>query len=95
MLPVSARGDIVDLVAAHVRPDPNAGLLGGGRFGYHVHHRWLLEARSLRFGESLSFRYRVVVVDPGRSADLLRELGAIEGVYRVVLDLAEEAAEGE
>jgi len=60
----------------------------------HIARRWLVEARSLRFGESLSFRYRVVVSDPEASAALLRELGAVEGVERVVLDLAEEAAEG-
>ena len=35
-----------------------------------------------------------VVRDPDRASDLLRDLGGIEGVERVVLDL-EEASEGE
>jgi hypothetical protein len=55
-----------------------------------VSRRWLIEARSLRFGESLSLRYRVVVRDPAEVGAMLREAGAVEGVERVVLDLGEE-----
>lgn len=55
-----------------------------------VSRRWLVEARSLRFGEALSFRYRVVVRDPSAVGAMLRDLGAVEGVERVVLDLGEE-----
>jgi hypothetical protein len=60
----------------------------------HTSRRWLMEARSLRFGESLSFRYRVVLADPDASGAFLRELAAVEGVERVILDLAEEAGGG-
>jgi len=55
-----------------------------------VSRRWLVEARSLRFGEGLSFRYRVQLRDPGAVARLLREVGGVEGVERVVVDSAEE-----
>jgi hypothetical protein len=56
----------------------------------HFSRRWLLEARSMRFGEVHSYRYRVVVRNPNRVADLLRDIAAIEGVERVVLDAGEE-----
>jgi hypothetical protein len=58
-------------------------------------HRWLVEARSVRFGESLSLRYRVVMRDPSETAAMLREVGAIEGVERVVVDLGDEGPERE
>jgi len=51
--------------------------------------RWLVEARSLRFGESLSLRYRVVVRDTDEIPAMLREVGAIEGVERIVVDLGD------
>ncbi len=47
--------------------------------------RWLVEARSLRFGETLSYRYRVVLERPDRIEDLLQALADIEGVERVVV----------
>jgi len=56
----------------------------------YISRKWLLESRSLRFGESLSFRYRVALRDLGRVGALMRDLGGIEGVERVVLDLGEE-----
>ena len=56
----------------------------------HLERRWLVEARTLRFGEALSLRYRAVVRDPDRIAALLRDVGAIEGVERVVVDVGEE-----
>ncbi len=56
----------------------------------HVTRRWLVEARSQRFGESLSFRYRVVVRDPDDVAAMMRAISGLEGVERVVLDLSDE-----
>ena len=56
----------------------------------HVTRRWLVEARSQRFGESLSFRYRVVVRDPDDVAQMMRAISGLEGVERVVLDLSDE-----
>jgi hypothetical protein len=61
----------------------------------HVARRWLVEARSQRFGESLSFRYRVVVRDPDNVAPMMRAISGIEGVERVVLDLSDENQFGE
>jgi hypothetical protein len=52
--------------------------------------RWLVEARSQRFGESLSFRYRVVVRDPDELAPMMRAISGLEGVEKVVLDLSDE-----
>ena len=56
----------------------------------HLARRWLVEARSQRFGESLSFRYRVVVRDPDDVAQMMRAISGLEGVERVVLDLSDE-----
>jgi hypothetical protein len=56
---------------------------------------WMIEARSLRFGELLSFRYRVVIRDPNEVAALLRDLGTVEGVERVILDVGDETGETE
>ena len=50
----------------------------------HLSRRWLDEARALRFGETLSYRYRIVLRDENSVAALLRELSEIEGVERVV-----------
>jgi len=61
----------------------------------HTARRWLTEARSMRFGESLSFRYRVVLRDTDAIAAMLRDIGEIEGVERVVLDLGEETPPGD
>ena len=55
---------------------------------------WLVEARTLRFGEALSLRYKVIVRDPAEAATMLREVGAIEGVERVVIDHGEEGIDG-
>ncbi|MBI2839816.1 MAG: DUF4956 domain-containing protein [Acidobacteria bacterium] len=60
-----------------------------------VRHRWLVEARSLRFGESLSLRYRIVLRGPEQHGTLLRELAGLEGIERVVIDNGEETAEVE
>jgi len=61
----------------------------------YLERRWLVEARSVRFGESLSLRYRVVVKDPSQVSSLLREVGSVEGVERVVLDLGDEGPDRE
>jgi uncharacterized membrane protein YhiD involved in acid resistance len=60
----------------------------------HASQRWLLEARSLRFGETLSYRWRVVLKDGAGVEKLLREVGDVEGVERVVFGMGEEG-EGE
>jgi len=56
----------------------------------HLTRRWLIEARSVRFGEAVSLRYRVAVRDPGRIGEMLREVANIEGVERIVVDLGDE-----
>jgi uncharacterized membrane protein YhiD involved in acid resistance len=56
----------------------------------HLTRRWLVEARSVRFGEAVSLRYRVAVRDPGTIGDMLREVANIEGVERIVVDLGDE-----
>ncbi len=58
----------------------------------HITRRWLMEARSLRFGETLSYRYRVILKDDAEIETMLRELSDVEGVERVVLDASEEMA---
>jgi len=52
----------------------------------HVRRRALVEARSLRFGETLSYRYRIVLRTDGTLELLLREMSAVEGVERVIVD---------
>lgn len=51
----------------------------------HVERRWLTSARTLRFGESLSLNYRVVLGRRASLESLVRDLAAIEGVERVTL----------
>jgi hypothetical protein len=57
--------------------------------------RSLVEARSQRFGEALSLRYRVVMRDAAEIPSLVREVAALEGVERVVVDLGEEGPDSE
>lgn len=59
----------------------------------HVRQRSLIEARSLRFGETLSLRYRIIMNDPRRLEPLLRELSGVEGMERVVVYTDEEQAQ--
>ncbi len=56
--------------------------------------RWLIEARSLRFGETLSYRYRIVLKEGVKIEKMLRALSDIEGVERIVLDVDEDGAAG-
>jgi uncharacterized membrane protein YhiD involved in acid resistance len=69
-----------DLAAYEAREDAIRGVLD-----QHLASRSLAEARSLRFGETLSYRYRVVLRDPQGIEALLQALSAVEGVERVVL----------
>jgi|WetSurMetagenome_2_1015567.scaffolds.fasta_scaffold220792_1 hypothetical protein len=59
----------------------------------HLGRRWLVEARSLRFGETLSYRYRVVLKDRDGLEAFLRDLANVEGVERVVFDTEEPGGE--
>lgn len=61
----------------------------------HLSRRSLEEALSQRFGEAMSYRYRVVVAKGHRVEDLLRELSQIEGVERVVLAAGERPFDGD
>jgi hypothetical protein len=56
----------------------------------HLAKRWLEEARSLRFGETLSFRYRVQLRETSTMEALLREISALDGVERVMVIHGEE-----
>ena len=69
-----------DLAAYEAREDAIAPILE-----QFLRSRWLEEARSMRFGETLSYRYRVELNDPTQVADLLQALSDVEGVERVVL----------
>ena len=69
-----------DLAAYEAREEAIRGVLE-----QHLARRSLVEARSLRFGETLSYRYRVVLKDPMGAEALLQALSAVEGVERVVL----------
>ncbi len=57
----------------------------------YLKRKTLVEARSLRFGETLSYRYRVVMNDDEQIEEMLRELSDVEGVERVIVDADQEA----
>ena len=59
-------------------------------FRRHLKRWWLAEVRSLRFGETMSYRYRVILLDDTGYDALLRELADVEGVERLVLDAEDE-----
>ena len=59
----------------------------------HVHRRALVEARSLRFGETLSYRYRIVLQRDCSLEPLLREMSDVEGIERVIIDSRDEAGD--
>jgi len=52
----------------------------------YVRRSWLLEARSLRFGETLSYRFRIELKSVDAIPLMLRELSDLETVERVLLD---------
>lgn len=60
----------------------------------HVSRRWLTSARTMRFGETLSLNYRVILSRGGSLESLTRELASVEGVERVTL-LSEDDGSGE
>jgi len=55
---------------------------------------WLDEVRSIRFGETLSYRYRVQLRPDARAEELVAALSSAEGVERVVFSTEAEGAEG-
>ena len=59
----------------------------------HLRQRWLVEARSLRFGETLSYRYRIILKDQEQLQPLVRKLSDLEGVQRVVLGYEDDGGE--
>lgn len=69
-----------DLAAYEAREEAIQGVLD-----QHLQERWLVEARSLRFGETVSYRYRIILRTPGALEPLIRDLSAVEGVERVVV----------
>jgi len=69
-----------DLAAYEAREDAIAPVLER-----YLKTRHLNEARSMRFGETLSYRYRVQLKDQEQVADLLQALSDVEGVERVIL----------
>lgn len=59
----------------------------------HVFRRALVEARSMRFGETLSYRYRIVLQREHTLEPLLREMSDVEGVERVIIDAGDDSAD--
>ncbi len=59
----------------------------------HVRRRSLVEARSLRFGETLSYRYRIVLRPDRTLEPFLREMSAVEGVERVIFDAGDNSGD--
>ena len=59
----------------------------------HLRQRWLVEARSLRFGETLSYRYRIILKKSNQIQPLVLTLSDLEGVQRVVLGYEDEGTE--
>ena len=55
-----------------------------------LRQRSLDEARSVRFGEAISYRYRIILADTTTPSALLEALSALEGVERVLLTAAPE-----
>lgn len=51
----------------------------------HVQQMWLQEARTLRFGETISYRYTIHLHDGVLPTTLLSALSIVEGVERAVL----------
>lgn len=86
VIPLSGtRGEVLGLrvdIAAYEGAEADA----AGVMDRYLRRRWLTEARSLRFGETLSYRYRVVFKDPDKLEVMLRELAGVEGVERIVLE---------
>ena len=71
---------------------PGIGSNTAPHLAYHDLRKWLEEARSYRFGETLSFRYRVVLRDDLAHQALLQQLSMLDGVERVMLYADEDGA---
>ena len=59
----------------------------------HVRRRSLVEVRSLRFGETLSYRYRIVLHRDRTLEPLLREMSGVEGVECVIIDAGDDSGD--
>ena len=57
----------------------------------HFSRYWLQEVRSLRFGETFSYRYRVMFSDQATLTTFLQALSEVQGVERVVLSAEDES----
>lgn len=68
-----------DLVAHEARKEQVQAVLDK-----HVKERWLEQARSLRFGETLSLWWRVTLKKDTTLEVMIRDLSAVEGVERVI-----------
>lgn len=60
----------------------------------HVRGRWLSSARTVRFGESLSLTYRILLDRKSNLESLVRELAGIEGVERVTVLSEDDSGDG-
>ncbi len=94
IVPLSGiRGDVqvlrCDLSAYQATEESLASVLD--RF---TRQRGLLEARSLRFGETLSLRYRVELRDKSSLEPMMQELTALDGVERVIVYSDEDNGSG-
>ena len=75
-----------DLAAYEGAEDPVEDLLRK-----HFKRHWLQEVRSLRFGETFSYRYRVMMDIGIAPTSFLQALSEVEGVERVVLSAEDES----
>ncbi len=66
-----------------------------GVLDQHGLARTFEEVISLRFGETLSYRYQVLLPQTARLDALVRDLSAVEGVERVIVSAVERPDEGE
>lgn len=60
----------------------------------HARRRWLSSARTMRFGESMSLTYRLILNRKATLEELARELSAIEGVERVTVMSDDQTEQG-
>jgi len=55
----------------------------------YLRRHWLEEARSTRFGETISYRYRIQLKDDGKLEEFLRALSDTSGVEQVLLNVSD------
>ena len=92
-LPHVGRGESVFLVRVDIEAYEGREGAVAAVLERYTARRSLEEARSLRFGEVLSYRYRVKVLADAAIESFIRELSEIEGVERVVVSTGDEVAE--